>query len=1288
MLRQTLLWTSLPNGVTDDGHLRLSVLVTPRLEDTDRIPRVLAEYPDLRSWPETDIGFLVRMDTGEEVEAIPDPTVEVRRELWEELFGDETQVVPYQYEDWSGARVHSYPVGHVDAFIRRLYADLAVRTPTSFPQLEFMINRLQELAPTTLRAAIEEIAEGRRPVGTEPDPTTDFARAHTFHRRGADPVRDAERQGLDFHVVLGALSDHPQLLRAFGIIRDLLVPLRPAIGAVGAVWVVPRWESRLPTFDCQPRTRFMFDGSRFTAAWRDLVGEPGGRQTAGRLNLQTGYHVTSLDVDTAALVLMDYNANLHRRTAAGDDSDQSAPAFRSAGLSLGRRGRAAELATDLESARKRNEAVEAAAVSYFDHHIGDDRFPILLTAEDLTRGYRVDVWSGESVPWRSLCARQGVATFLESQTEFRMVDEGTVTLGATAPASGGNDRLFLHESMLRWNGWSLVAPRPGLVLAEPEPGGATGDGQGPDLVSASNEATRQFPVRISYRAAPRSLPRLRFGNLYRFGLRAVDVAGNSVPLQPRSDDVSQATEPTRYGRWEPVPPPVLALRAALTPGEAIERPVIRSRGGHPSSQASYRHLIPPKMPWELAEAHGQFDRVLENRRGGQRDIWLDERARETFAHREAQALSAEGERDPIIAGTTVEVPYLPDVMAAGVAFVGLPGTGADEVVSAAWGYETTPWPDATTFVLEVVEGEAPPQLVEHDAGARTLRVFLPKATRARVRYSSLLDQSRAIEMALVIDAGINRQLAASGQHWMLTPARELELVHAVQWPLIDPVVDKVTIAPATTQTVGQTTYYVDADVHVDRASMAKVEIDATWEDWIDPEHGPFAPRPASASIGKFTVDPMPKTGDGPGLLHTRSVHVLGDTRHRVVQYSATASTPFDEFFRETATVTFAPGTSEASIADYPVAPNSDRITTGKGKVLQRDVHYRLDHAASKIERISGISDGEQLTVAFLPYPVTRTIEGLKRAIPNSARPPAPRVLYTVPTFGWEDAVASAGRVRTSTRGGNGLRVWLDRPWYTSGEDELLGVVVPTPGPGIADTTKKSFRHLVTTWGADPTRAGTELPSPVPTLVHLAGHHQVGSGLSLAEHDHGRVDVAGFKVHFDADRELWFADIAVDPGRAYAPFVRLALARFQPYSVPGCELSPVTLADFMQLSPDRQATVVREPDGQTATVTVRGRSYAGTTSTDAPAEMEVAVQRRDPRVADDTLGWSDVIDYSMMLAGEVDAEGGAAWTGSVAIPARSEEDELRLLIREYERFQVWGGHGSERRLVYADTMPVP
>ncbi len=76
--------------------------------------------------------------------------------------------------------------------------------------------------------------------------------------------------------------------------------------------------------------------------------------------------------------------------------------------------------------------------------------------------------------------------------------------------------------------------------------------------------------------------------------------------------------------------------------------------------------------------------------------------------------------------------------------------------------------------------------------------------------------------------------------------------------------------------------------------------------------------------------------------------------------------------------------------------------------------------------------------------------------------------------------------------------------------------------------------------------------------------------------------------------MWFADMRINPGAAYYPFIKLVLARFQPYSITGFELSPVVFADFAQLAPERSASIQWSTGlrGTTQlTVTVTGQTYS-------------------------------------------------------------------------------------------------
>lgn len=184
-----------------------------------------------------------------------------------------------------------------------------------------------------------------------------------------------------------------------------------------------------------------------------------------------------------------------------------------------------------------------------------------------------------------------------------------------------------------------------------------------------------------------------------------------------------------------------------------------------------------------------------------------------------------------------------------------------------------------------------------------------------------------------------------------------------------------------------------------------------------------------------------------------------------------------------------------------------------------------------------------------------------------------------------------------------------------------------------------------------------------------------------------VTICAFDVKPDISRQLWYCDIEMESGNAYFPFVRLALARYQVNSIRGAHLSPVVLADFAQLVPDRTASVVVNPQDPTqALVTVAG--VPGTAGSQRQSKIEVEVEEANPAV-DGELGWTPVPSRGRNILPRVN---GQQWTGPVPLPAPSGKPQ-RLVIKEYEVFNVPNEADSsarprqDERLVYADALPL-
>jgi hypothetical protein len=171
---------------------------------------------------------------------------------------------------------------------------------------------------------------------------------------------------------------------------------------------------------------------------------------------------------------------------------------------------------------------------------------------------------------------------------------------------------------------------------------------------------------------------------------------------------------------------------------------------------------------------------------------------------------------------------------------------------------------------------------------------------------------------------------------------------------------------------------------------------------------------------------------------------------------------------------------------------------------------------------------------------------------------------------------------------------------------------------------------------------------------------------------GRVDVAPHDVLYDEERRLWYCDIEIAIGAAYYPFIRLALARYQPASSPGAHLSNVVLSDIISVAPDRWVNVTPKQDTRAARVALFGVGYdessghleaskaparvrfnpaTGLVEFASPAQVsersvvEVWVERLDPRWGED-FGWTRV--------------GGTLVTQRVPIPAAPKSAPLATI----------------------------
>jgi hypothetical protein len=1331
MIAQDVIWTALPNGRKDATTLKLSVYISPRLMTDQGLPTpMLSQFKDFLNWPTVPVSYKVIMGshgpfTGTIVTSPP-----AVNNLYTAVFKTTTFVRPHQFPTGlaSSVRIRSYPVRQLRGFVKNAYTNAVTNSPTdhppvaaldaanSFGSIGFVANQIGGLTgeqrEAQLAAQLESILQQKQWVDftqfNPSDPNYNalaFLLAKRFHqpRSGVteaptDPVTLTKptlgaagpAKAIDYHQMITLASEHPALMRYLGLVVDLEFQPTGVPAGTTTVRVVPTWTPQLAppaTNNYSPKTRCTFSSTAFAAAPRTV--NPELANGALPLDDPTRFEFVEIDHDGAALKAMHFANNIQRSMLpehVTQDTPQSfaLPSLRSGGLSVARVGMAGQLLANIQTSSNLNGTFKTGAT---------------LNAEDLIRGYAVHIWDSASGHWRSLLNRTGSYNFVDIADLVPVTDEGAVSLGPTSDPLNPSPDLYQQETLFLWSGWSLAAQRPGNTLVT-DP---AHDPKGP-MQRIDSTADADFRVQIRYKVTPNTLPRLRFGTAYRIRARAVDLAGNRIPFGDPSAVDPHASPTITYSRFEPVDSPVVLLRRPRTPGESAEKIVIRSNYNTPPpvTATSQRHISPTKIAEMVAEEHGLFDTPSV----------IDPLAFSKIVARDdkSYATSPQAKIDPFdYQGTqyfdvnTLLLQFFPDPIGRGASFLSLPGLPVGSITQMTYlPSASTMWPAYVPFRFILQEGSGAPVT---DVVNRTLTVQIPKAQVVTVRYSSYIDAS---DLALLgiwnwLPAATQATLQAAalnGQIWALTPWRNLTLIHAVRQPLLNP--KFLSLPGPFRDTIGQTfAFFTSTSMSTSRSSTGGLKVYADWNEAVDA--GPASsvdPTHSKKTAVAFQVDLTDPLAGGASdtVLLQNERQEFHDTKFRHVSYRAVATSTFVEYFQQTVTVTLS-GTTAVLVHAKGFAPETVKVKTLDGKTtFVRDVDYVADDVAGTVARTttSRITDGGQVLADYVAPPVDRPSPGEAPIvssvdIPNSARPAAPDVLYIVPTWKWASKPVTGGT--QSSRTGGGLRVYMNRPWWSSGDGELLGVLLWPFIPGGPPEPPDSLKPYVSRWGIDPIHASNATTQP-PVLTQFPLRTTSSSTpLSLEElNDQPAVLVAGHNVGFDTVRKLWYADIAVNTGTPYFPFVRLALARYQPKSLINAHLSRAVLADFVQTAQGRTFTFVRSTGNPNLiTVTAVGISYGSTQNADGsprtgPSRMRVQVEQRSHKLAGE-LGW-EAVGSPVILSPSQAAGFQTTWIARILLP--SGNWPLRLVVEEVEELSQDGGAfgpATGERLVYTDIVPV-
>lgn len=680
---QTVLLTIIPRGLTmESGPLPVSVIVSPRLRGDD----VLAAYPDWLKWTHTlkDSGLKLDIRCGTKQTTIAIDQTVLRPDLWEQLFMKETFVRSYEYPDYAGRGLITYSVREALSAMKSIYQQSAVELAlpdsannvqeergSNRDKLAHMLDGLDvhwngRRAPrwrSAVRQTRDMISQG---VGGQPSgpldseglilasrsagdlrnvalPFSVFHHMPTPPQKG-NPVTIDTDEVIDFHQALSSLNSYPALLRALGLVFDLDLPAEfvtaTAPGAYGTLAVVgTSFDWQTPTTTPKLETAYVnleVGQNRLFLTAPLVLHDPNAPVTAlGLLSLDpTSFGLAQVDVDGGmhkAIILADALNNPDADSNLSDDvapeaaahpevydRDATLPALRSGGFSLFADRRGLQLLASLSQSAAFNDAAEAGQ--------NQDR-PFF--AEDLLRGYRLDVWDSHTADWHSLHRRKGIYQ-IGDKTFEPGEEEGFVQTAAMQPAPGAaggadGEDLYLHEAIVRWAGWSLSVPMPGKHLSRyGDPDMAVPPDSDPNGQYAEDQPDTPFKMTVHYDIVPGSLPRLVFGRNYRLRARTVDLAGNSLDHDSQLAALlsfvmglprQQAGQP--YLRYEPVINPAVVIRepAAVTgPGSALDRLVLRTFNESEAQDSSAadttaadRHLLPPRTSVEMGERLGMFD---------------------------------------------------------------------------------------------------------------------------------------------------------------------------------------------------------------------------------------------------------------------------------------------------------------------------------------------------------------------------------------------------------------------------------------------------------------------------------------------------------------------------------------------------------------------------------------------------------------------------------------------------------------------------------------------------------
>ena len=1338
-MSESIIWTCLPNGTKKkDGkdYYSCSAFLSVRLTSNPPGQQTkLSDYPIMQDWTKELLRkkhkFELHFSGGQKIKVELEKD-QIIKDLWKKIFKPDTPVRSFEYQDHTNKNIHSYPVSHLNQYVIDRYIEMAAQSGSELPntwnliplvkqisdydldqllkmvgggpqtfdpsyldQPGVTIGRIEEweviknararldafkknVSPNSLNREIyEEISSNKFiPYTPKANPKKDFAQLFEFYEPKPNKKRimKIDPPDFDFHDMLSLINEYPKLMRALGLVVDFLVPIKN----IAQTGLVELW-NKLPTdnifprtsYDLNPEFRVKEDSTNFIQG--------------GFLKLDSGkYQLSQIDVESGAMKVKNMANKIAQSLLLGNDVsvDEPFPSLRSTGINISVNG----FAEHLHSRFKRNKSLEAVKLNNTSYKVN---------AEDVLTGYRMDIYDDTSGTWFSLYKRQGIYKVNdETITELNnAVDEGFTQASVTEATpddvnpdgskTGGTDELYAAENQFAWDGWSNSVQRPGKSVNIDD--SVPSDNE--DKSKYENPAGYEFQLNPTFKVVPGTLPRLRFGRSYMIKIRAVDLAGNSLGLSTNPGNIN-ATVKLQYDRYEPVASPTTILGNIIKDGESHEVITIRSNGetqqpadfennwGTGISPLASRYFIPPEVDQMMAEKHGIFDDGIGSNAGSK----ILQMYNKIAAH-DHDPTNTDPKDIVVQNAGEIKIDYIPDPIASGLAiWYGNPKKLMAKI----------PFYKSSSELLDLNPQKIKIHLVHHGGSFELdqsqvsnseLTFRIPPGTMESVYISSYFNDDVLKFMGLynrmnaqatpkiklpVVSTneiqqwrsyirlmGRNRtrlkiksnnqaanikQTILDGGHWMFTPPREYRLVHATQQPVKEPVITLLQSQRAEGSN--------DADLlmkfQVHGNSTERVDIIASWKDPVDdPSDARSKDEPIWIDKNqvvkeiKIEYDEVDKTmglqigNTPPPQLKSKdiAIHLLSDTKHHLIDYHLVATTRYREYF------------------------------------------FNLIAQKGDLFKLTREGDRKQISIK------------------SSVRPSQVKIHEALPLMVWDKQSASQGF--RHVRSGGVTRVYLERPWFSSGRGELLGVVCINPSsfqrtPAMM-VINQDFSKWVSQWGSDPIHLPVERLSSYPLAKDFYNYADKKEKLTLQEAPGISVDVVGYPVHFDYVKKLWYSDIYVTaPKGQYFTFSRFALARFQPESLAvgdkvdrlGTEmsydlhLSKIVHADFMQLLPQKVSRLRFTQSGSkqnfkvnlTGPISIKSQSTAGIV---AGNHVEVNIEEKVESGAEPIY----VIDpahtfWSAYNAASIN-NGVGSWSHEFNLPEKYATTPFRVVVKEWE-----------------------